>query len=456
LDGAGEAEGDGGRKTNAFSPEVVRVSGLSKRYDVYASPRDRLREALSFGRRKLHSEVWALRDVSFSVRAGTTFGIMGENGSGKSTLLKVICGFLAPTSGSVRTEGRICPILELGTGFNPEFTGRQNVILYGGLLGFSRQEMVERLPEIEAFADIGDFFDKPCRIYSSGMYVRLAFACTAHLEPDILVVDEALAVGDIAFQHKCMSRIRSLQERGVTILFVSHSLGAIKSLCDEAILLEKGRIIHRGGAEEVANTYHALVAEREQNKALGKGKKPAAKVVSAEAPGNERPAGQGVPAARNRSGTGEVVVRSVAVVDETGRVIEKVGFNQEVRIRLVLEAREDYRSRAVGFIVRDKHGNDLLGTNTYVAGVELPTFQRGRRYELDFRLRLPLVMGTYSVTVAVAQRPDVGEYRDWLYCDWWDNACFFEMLPPEHGRLCGTKVQLPVEIRCRPVEDPGE
>jgi len=437
---------------------AVDVRNISKKYDLYRSPRHRLREALSLRGRTYHVEHWALREVSFKLRKGVTLGILGVNGSGKSTLLRIICGFLAPSGGLVYTQGKICPILELGTGFNPDFTGRENVLMYGGLMGFSRKEMSAKISEIEDFAEIGEFIDRQCRTYSSGMYVRLAFACTIHLEPEILVIDEALSVGDIAFQHKCMTRIRTLQESGVSILFVSHSLGAVKSLCQEALLLDAGRILCSGEAEEVANTYHALVAEREQKKydqklALkgGNSEQPISDALSSSDP----PPEPLIVEKRNRSGSGEIVIDSVAIFDSQGNSVEKIEFDQEIFIKIFLTAKKRYQSSAIGYLIRDRFGNDLMGTNTYVVGVEMPEFEAGKTYEVVFSQRIPLAMGTYSVSAAVAQEPGKGAYRDWLYCDWWDNAFMFEVLPPDHGRICGAKVQLPVQVSWKIIDLSG-
>jgi lipopolysaccharide transport system ATP-binding protein len=372
-------------------------------------------------------------------------GILGVNGSGKSTILKIICGYLSASSGSVTASGKISAILELGTGFNRDFTGRNNVRLYASLLGLSRSRIEQVMPEIEAFAELGDFFDRPVRVYSSGMFMRLAFACTIYVDPDILVVDEALAVGDMAFQHKCIHRIRQLQEMGATVLFVSHNLAAVKSLCQSAIILESGQVICSGDAADVANTYHSLVAEQEQKK-TGKTKKMASSGRPPATSGTASKPSDSKASFRNRSGSGEIYIEHVGIYDQLGQYLEAVPFGAEIAIKIRVKATCDYQSSAIGYTMRDRHGNDLMGTNTYVLGVDLPEFSGGRSYDIEFTQDIPLVFGSYSITAAVAQSPDIGEYRDWNYCDWWDNAIVFEVLPPEHGRICGTKVQLPV--RC--------
>ena len=225
---------------------------MSKKFRLFASPKERFLEALHPFRKQYHREFWALRDVSFQVQRGEIVGILGRNGSGKSTLLQVICSVMQATSGEVRVNGRIAALLELGAGFNPEFTGRDNVILSGAIMGFSRKEMLRRLPEIEAFADIGEFFNQPVKTYSSGMFVRVAFAAAIHVDPDILVVDEALAVGDAKFQRKCLLQIEKIRASGAAILFVSHSLETITSLCSRAIILENGALVSDGEPKAVA------------------------------------------------------------------------------------------------------------------------------------------------------------------------------------------------------------
>src|SRR5712664_3969032 len=243
---------------------ALRVANISKQYRIYERPGDRLKESLTRGFLRRHQEFWALRDVDFAIESETTVGIVGPNGCGKSTLLQIISGTLAPTHGDVWHEGRIAALLELGAGFDPEFTGVENVYMNAGLLGLSRRATDALFPQIERFAEIGQFLYQPVKTYSSGMYVRLAFAIAASVEPDILVVDEALAVGDAVFQHRCLRRIKDLQEAGTTVLFVSHDLAAVRALCSRAILLNAGRIVVDGKPTDVLNHYQKMVMEREK------------------------------------------------------------------------------------------------------------------------------------------------------------------------------------------------
>ncbi|HXQ72406.1 MAG TPA: ABC transporter ATP-binding protein, partial [Pyrinomonadaceae bacterium] len=242
---------------------AVRIEGVSKQFRIYDRSSDRLKEMLTRGRWAKHREFWALRDVSFEVEKGTTFGIVGPNGSGKSTLLQIVAGTLQPTHGTISHEGRISALLELGAGFNPEFTGVENVFMNAALMGFTNAETSAMLPEIEAFAEIGEFIHQPVKTYSTGMYVRLAFAAAISARPEILIVDEALAVGDAVFQHRCIRRIREMQESGMTILLVSHDPHAIRALCSRALLLHGGYVEALGKPVDVLNRYQKLIMARE-------------------------------------------------------------------------------------------------------------------------------------------------------------------------------------------------
>src|SRR5918997_3466814 len=243
---------------------ALRVEGVAKQYRIYERPSDRLVESLTRGRLRRHREFWALRDISFEVERGTTVGVVGPNGSGKSTLLQIVTGTLEPTHGQVWVEGRVAALLELGAGFNPEFTGVENVYMNTALLGWSRREAARRLPDIERFAEIGDFIHQPVKTYSSGMYVRLAFSIAVNTEPEVLVVDEALSVGDSIFQHRCTRRIKEMQQRGTTILFVSHEPTLVRALCSRAILLNAGRMMADGAPVDVLNRYQRLIMAREE------------------------------------------------------------------------------------------------------------------------------------------------------------------------------------------------
>lgn len=242
---------------------AIEAQQLSKVYRIYANPKDRLKEFLSRGRRRYHQEFWALRDASFHVGGGSTLGLIGDNGAGKSTLLQLVAGVLRPSSGQIRTHGRVSTILELGTGFNPEFTGRENAVMSGTIMGIPPKEMARQLPEIAAFAEIGDFIDRPVKLYSSGMYVRLAFAVATSVDPDVLIIDEALSVGDQYFQKRCIDRIETFRKAGKTILFCSHDLYYMRLICDEVIWMRDGRIAVAGNTAQTVAAYENYLRERE-------------------------------------------------------------------------------------------------------------------------------------------------------------------------------------------------
>src|SRR2546426_1463312 len=300
---------------------ALRVERVSKQYRIYDHPGDRLKESLTRGRWKWHREFWALRNISFEVEAGTTTGIVGPNGSGKSTLLQIITGTLEPTHGNVWYDGRIAALLELGAGFNLEFTGIENVFMNAALIGFSRRETEQLLPEIKRFAEIGDFIHQPVKTYSSGMYVRLAFATAVATNPQILIIDEALSVGDAVFQHRCLRRIKQMQEQGTTILFVSHDPSAIKALCSRAVLLNQGRIDTEGKPADVLNRYQGLIMEREEAYDASE---------PANAPdrlgGQETDVGQKSPALRYsfRHGDGSAEVLSAELLDASRQNAELI------------------------------------------------------------------------------------------------------------------------------------
>jgi ABC-type polysaccharide/polyol phosphate transport system ATPase subunit len=423
---------------------AVDLRGVSKSYRIYAHPRHRLLEALWRGRRRYHQDFWALRDVTHQVSQGATLGVIGLNGSGKSTLLQVIAGIVQPTIGAVEVKGRVASLLELGAGFNPEFTGRENVLMQGTLLGFENRDMLERLPRIEAFAEIGDFIDRPVKTYSTGMFVRLAFAAAIHVDPDVLLVDEALAVGDAVFQHRCMRRIRELQEQGKTLLFVSHDIGLVKALCSEALFLHAGQVRATGEPAEVASVYHAHIGSLEGRPA----EIPAEPTRGGPPPGVPAAIGLFRPdpgfderAGLFRHGTGAARVRNVELLDARGGALPTATFDDEVILRVHIEFYTDVPFWVLGYFIRDRNGTDLLGSNTYEEQVKIVPRTAGDTVAVDFRQRLPVMPGTYSVTLGLAYNRHSPTYFDWV-----DNALVFEVAPPPGGKLVHAKVWLPVQI----------
>src|SRR5690349_15377133 len=329
-------------------PIAVSIESVSKQYRIYDRPADRLKETLSRGRWKAHREFWALKDISFKVEAGTTTGIVGPNGSGKSTLLQIITGTLEPTHGSVSIEGRVAALLELGAGFNAEFTGIENIFMNASLLGFSKAATEALLPEIASFAEIGDFIYQPLKTYSSGMYVRLAFAVAIAVAPQILIVDEALSVGDAVFQHRCTRRIKEMQENGTTILFVSHDPGAIRALCSRAILLNNGQMVADGAPADVLDRYQKLIMDREAAYAEGqlaiRGEKSPAEVRETA-----------TPQFTYRHGNGNAEIVRVDLLNGARHAVKLVETGEPVHVRVRAVFHEDIDDPVYGFIIRNKH-----------------------------------------------------------------------------------------------------
>jgi lipopolysaccharide transport system ATP-binding protein len=415
---------------------AISIRGLSKCYPVYAKPADRLVEL--FTRKRRHQEFWALQDVELELPRGATVGVIGANGSGKSTLLQIVAGVLSPTTGSVQVNGRVAALLELGAGFNPEFSGRENVYLGGAILGLSRAEMERRFADIVAFAEIGEFIEQPVKTYSSGMYVRLAFALAIHLDPEVLLVDEALSVGDAVFQHRCMRKIRELQESGVTILFVSHDTGTVKSLCTRAVLLENGRVVEAGDPDAVVNRYHARVAARIASAPYDAGEP----IAEAEAFSDNPAFGQ--VAGFFRHGTGAARFTDVELLTANGRPAPAVDSGTPVRLRAHLRFTEAATDVVVGFYVKDRQGLELFGSNTAEEGQVLASVPAGEAMVVEFGFPASLRPGHYSVTVAAAYNR-----RDPVYLDWVDNALVFQVLPAAGGRTVHGLVDLPLEVQVR-------
>jgi ABC-type polysaccharide/polyol phosphate transport system ATPase subunit len=398
--------------------------GVSKQYRIYNRPGDRLKEMLTRGRLKAHREFWALSDVSFEVEEGTTTGIIGPNGCGKSTLLQIIAGTLEPTHGSVWREGRVAALLELGAGFNPEFTGVENIYMNGALMGFSRRETEAMLAEVERFAEIGDFIHQPVKIYSSGMYVRLAFAAAISANPRILIVDEALAVGDVVFQHRCMRRIRELQESGVTILFVSHDPTAVRALCTRALLLNAGRVLKEGAPSDVLNRYQELIMARED--AYEEKEHAAAHTQEAETGDDAGGVGRGAaradaPGFVYRHGDRTAEIGSVELLNASRKPVEMVESGESLLLRVRLLFHRDVDSYVCGFLIRNRHGIHVYGTNTELQNVAVGEPRRGDTFEVTFAFDCWLAPQTFSITVAVHS-------PDGISFDWLDGARFFTVM----------------------------
>jgi lipopolysaccharide transport system ATP-binding protein len=416
---------------------AVEVRSLSKNYPLSHSQLGRLRHLFASGNRRSQDGLWALREVSFSVDRGEAFGIIGANGSGKSTLLRIVAGILQPTSGAVEVSGRLSALLELGAGFSPEFTGRDNVYLNASLLGLSREEIDDRFAAIERFAGIGDFMNQPIRIWSTGMVLRLAFAVAAHVDPEILIVDEALAVGDIAFQQRCMRRIHDLRAHGTTILFVSHATSDVKALCERCLWLQNGVVQELGEADEVVARYLSAALHRETLRRA---------TIRQETPQNGLPGemrdGRGdevmapwtAPALATgvvggfdgaghnhsfRYGDGRATIMGADLVNALGESPRSITPLDRLVLRIGFRVNEEIASPIAGFLVRNSRGENIFGSNTARENYPLPVMRPGEANYVDFHWSIPdLAPGLYRISLAVAD----GDIEEFLMCDYLEDA----------------------------------
>lgn len=387
------------------------VSHVGKAYKRYAGKWARMLEWVTG--KPQHDKTWVLRDIHFTVNPGEAVGIVGVNGAGKSTLLKIITGTTQPSNGSVHIEGRVAALLELGMGFHPDFTGRQNVFMAGQLLGLQGDEIAACLPAIEAFAEIGDYIDRPVRTYSSGMQMRLAFSVATAVRPAVLIVDEALSVGDAYFQHKSFNKIREFREQGTTLLIVSHDRSAIQSLCDRAILLERGFVIKDGPPEEVMDFYNALIAERENStievKQLLNGK------------------------VQTTSGTGEARVEKIELYNENGELAEYINVGEIVKLRVKIRLYANLPDLVFGYMIKDRLGQAVFGTNTHHLQKKITKLQNGDLIALDFTFPANIGVGSYSITTALhlADSHLASNY------EWRDQALIFNVININRDQFVG-------------------
>jgi lipopolysaccharide transport system ATP-binding protein len=420
----------------ADAEPVIEAQDLSKAYAIFKRPEDRLKQMLFRGRRRFYDEYWALRNVSLSVRRGETVGVIGRNGSGKSTFLQMVCGTLQPTSGRISVRGRIAALLELGAGFNPEFTGKENVYLAASILGLPSREIDRRYADIVDFAGIGDFIEHPVKLYSSGMYARLAFAVAAHVDADVLIVDEILSVGDAAFTQKCMRFIRRFREKG-TLFFVSHDTGQVVNLCDRVIWLDRGEVREIGPAKEVCRRYLAdLYGSREHAEGFHIGgerrseQERAAQDVRAEMlRASERRNeievftfdNEAAPWFGERGGS----ILRAEIQTPAGEPLSALEGGEEVVLKVFCRAERELHQPIVGFYVKDRLGQNLFGDNTYLTyRLEPLSVAGGAEFAARFHFRLPyLPSGDFAVTVALAE----GTQNDHVQHHWIDEALFFKV-----------------------------
>lgn len=369
---------------------VIQVENLSKMYKLYNKPMDRMKEALGLSRKKNYVEHFALNNVSFQVNKGETVGIIGTNGSGKSTILKIITGVLNPTAGSVKVKGRISALLELGAGFNGEYSGIENVYLNGTMIGFSREEIDAKLQDILDFADIGDFVYQPVKTYSSGMFVRLAFAVAINIEPEILIVDEALSVGDVFFQSKCYRKFEEFKKRGKTILFVSHDLSSVGKYCDRVVLLNKGEKLAEGDAKEMVNLYRrVMVNQLDDNQSLEETEKePDESSMSNNLNLNPEVL---------EYGSRKAEITDFAVYDEDGLISNVIEKGKKFQVKMRVEFREEVNDPIFAFTIKDLRGTELTGTNTMYENSPVTPKKVGDVQEIIFTQKMSLEAGEYML-----------------------------------------------------------
>jgi lipopolysaccharide transport system ATP-binding protein len=402
---------------------TVIVTNLGKAYKQYSTRWGRLAEWLLPGNKPRHSLKWVLRDINFTVNPGEAVGIVGINGAGKSTLLKMITGTTQPTIGKVNISGRVAAMLELGMGFHPDFTGRQNAFMAGQLLGFNMAEIALLMPQIEAFAEIGDYLDQPVRVYSSGMQMRLAFSVATAQRPDVLIVDEALSVGDAYFQYKSFERIREFRKQGTTLLIVSHDKGAIQSICDRAILLSAGQLAMEGGPEVVMDYYNGMLAE------------PQNQLIKQEVRNDGK--------TQTISGSGEATVEKVVLLNEDGEQIEVVKVGQVVNLKIVVRILSNIPKLVLGYMIKDRLGQPVFGTNTYHLKHKIEGVQRGTAVAFTFQFAANLGEGNYSIATALhAEDTHISKNYEWR-----DLAMIFNVINMNKESFVGV-AWLPPRLEC--------
>lgn len=382
----------------------IIVKNLGKSYKQYQKKIDRLLEWFSPFKSVRHTQKWVLKDINFSVSPGDSVGIIGINGAGKSTLLKMITGTTSPTTGEVITTGRVSALLELGMGFHPNFTGRQNVMMAGQLIGIPIARLRELMPSIESFAEIGSYIDQPVRVYSSGMQVRLAFSLATAIRPDVLIIDEALSVGDTYFKHKSFERIKQFRKQGTTLLIVSHDKNAIQTICDRAILLNGGKLEMEGDPETVMDYYNALLADNQKQK-VSQSKNSQGKTETI-------------------SGTGQVKLSKIQLLNDKNEAIEVVGVGQSVTLRVEAQVEGDIPKLVFGYGLKDRLGQVVYGTNTYHTKQILLNVKSGERVRFDVRFDMNVGAGSYSVQTAFVSSDTHLENN----YEWRDQAYIFNVV----------------------------
>lgn len=396
---------------------AINLVDIGKSFRVYKNKYDRFLEWFSFGRLCLHEENWVLKNINLQINKGEVFGIVGMNGAGKSTLLKIITNTLAANTGSLSVQGKIAALLELGTGFHMELSGRENVMINGKLLGLSQEELEYKCPEIEDFCELGPYFDKPVKTYSTGMYVRLAFALATAVDPEILIIDEALSVGDAYFQQKCIKRMEKFKEKGTTIIFVSHDLGVVKLFCDRVALLQKGRLEYVGNPRDALELYNAKLSETSD--------------VDKE---------QLIGIEPFNSGNGKVTIQGVHILGPKKEPVEVLQVGEKTIIQIQVKFHTQVKDPTVGIMIRDRLGYDIFGTNSSHLFENVGTFEKNELATFAFELNMDIGPGEYTLTVAVHQdRTHEGECHHWI-----DRVLTFKVIPIPEYQFLGVSYLKPV------------
>jgi lipopolysaccharide transport system ATP-binding protein len=416
------------------SQPIISLNAVGKAYKLYQKPIDRLKDTLLWRLGRTYGrEFWALRSISVDIQRGDSLGIVGRNGSGKSTLLQIIAGVLQPTEGQLSVDGRVSALLELGSGFNPEYTGRENVLMSGALLGFSREEMVSRFDDIVAFADIGEFIEQPVKNYSSGMFARLAFSAAISVDPEILIVDEILAVGDYGFQQKCLGKMRQMLDNGLTLLFVSHNPDFVKSICTKGLFLQDGAISYWGSAEIATDTYLRSVREAQQQDYLKN---------KADLP-PPIPLTGGV-SGRMRYGRGYAQIERLEITDDERRPRESFKLNETIHLYIHFSAKIDIDNLSVGFAIRDQSGISVIGTISLDEKFDIPPLRAGESGCIHYQFKNQLPPGNFGVSVLVNQVSQE-DYTDVVILDQITAAGNF-LVVRDPNRPVWYKYYCPVEI----------
>jgi len=417
---------------------AVKLENVSKAYRLYKSPKSRLKEALHPFGKKYHKDFFALRDINLEIRRGESIGILGMNGAGKSTLLKAITGVITPSAGSLTVNGNISALLELGSGFNPEFTGYDNVFFYGSLMGFSKKQMEEKIAEIMEFADIGEFIYQPLRSYSSGMRARLAFAVSTSINPQILILDEVLSVGDAFFRAKCTTRMQSMiKNSNTTLLFVSHDVGSVRAICDRCILLEGGKIIMDGPTSDVVNAYLKKQFTSRQKVIEGQMSDLSdtkTKVEVKDAIGDNSLFLE--KASFNRVQNGKAEFLNVQLLNENRELIETVDYGQTVILRMIIRINENIDALNFGYHIRDRNSVDVIYASSSIEGKQLEKSKTGELYFVEWKFKLQIIQGNYTV-VAVCSIPVDAEAGIADICDLVQIAYQFQMMSPKDDKIYG-------------------